>query len=1080
MAAPGPHVFLLVIQLGRFTQEEKDAVKMIQEMFGEKSTVYTMVLFTRGDELRERRIEDFIENDASLKNITQQFGNRYHVFNNNETEDQTQVSELLEKIDCLLTENGGSYYTNEMFQQVEKNIKEEQERIMKEKEEEIKRKEEELKATYEDEIEQMKKENERVRQEMQNELRRREEYFKKREEEIKKETDENVRKELQRKLEEQQKLSEEENKRRQKALEEHQQKFINHLEEKHETEKQKLQEIIQHETRQQAERENRTKLETEVARALKEAEAKLPYRSKRARDWGDYVPLVGGAFGVVIGFLEDTAYWIITSSHESEALTSLKLVKGHAYSITGAEEVHSSGRLVQLVRIRNPWGQVEWTGPWSDNSKEWNSVQPAEIAKLFYSDEDGEFWMAYSDFIQHFSLLEICKLTPDTLSSDTVSRWDYSQFEGDWRVGSTARGCRRQERGEGVGTNKKAIPFKKQDYQSLKQECLAKGTLFCDPTFPAESSSLGYNELGPQSSKASGVQWKRPKELFSNPQFIVDGAKRTDICQGDLGDCWLMAAIASLTLDNELLERVVSQGQSFTENYAGIFHFQLWQSGEWVDVVVDDRLPTKDGKLLFVHSAERFEFWSALLEKAYAKVNGSYEALSGGRATEGFEDFTGGIAESYELSKAPPHLFKLMQKALTLRSLMGCAISVHFYGRLVQLVRIRNPWGRVEWIGPWSDNSKEWNSVQPEEKAKLFYSGEDGEFWMAYSDFIQQFSRLDICNLTPDALSSDTVSRWNYSQFEGDWRVGSTAGGCSKNKDTFCSNPQFVIKLEEEDDDPHDGENGCTILVGLMQKDFRKDRRFGREPNSIGFAIYKVPDEFKGHNNIHLGPDVLLHQPSAKSNTFTKLREVGERFKLPPGEYVIVPSTFEPHCNGSFILRVFTEKEAAASLMDLDTSADFKKQYVSKSDVDPHFKKLFNETAGNDSEVSVSELQKILNSVISKRTDVKTDGFSVETCRHIISLLDEVFKKHDTNNSGTMSSYEMRAAMKEAGFQLNSDVLQVITSRYANQQHAIDFDSFVDCLIRLEVHFKMFDVFNKKNTGTIELDIRQWLCLTLY
>ncbi|XP_056303933.1 calpain-8 [Danio aesculapii] len=690
---------------------------------------------------------------------------------------------------------------------------------------------------------------------------------------------------------------------------------------------------------------------------------------------------------------------------------------------------------------------------------------------------------------------------------------------------------RRQDRGEGLGTNEKAIPYNKQDYQSLKQDCLAKRTLFCDPTFPAESDSLGYNELGRYSFKTKGVQWKRPKELCSNPEFIMDGANRTDICQGALGDCWLLAAIASLTLDKEILDRVVPPGQSFTEDYAGIFHFQFWQYGEWVDVVIDDRLPTRDGKLLFVHSAEGSEFWSALLEKAYAKVNGSYEALTGGSTTEGFEDFTGGITENYELSKAPPNLFKLVQKALALGSLLGCSIDitssyeteavtslklvkghaysvtaaeeVHFRGSLVQLVRIRNPWGEVEWTGAWSDNSKEWDSVRPEEKAKLDYSAEDGEFWMAYSDFIQQFSKLEICNLTPDTLSSEEVNRWSYSQFEGNWRVGSTAGGCRNNPATFCSNPQFMIKLEEIDDDPHDGVNGCTFLVGLIQKDGRKDKRFGRDLNTIGFAIYKVPDELKGRSNIHLGPDVLLRQRSvAGSNTFINLREVSERFKLPPGEYIIIPSTFEPHRKGSFILRVFAEKEADASQIGTEISADVKKHFISEKDIDPHFKRLFSQVAGSDSEVSVLELQQILNTVVSKRSNLKTDGFSLETCRHIISLLDkdgsgklgllefhtlwmkiqkylEIFKHRDTDNSGTMSSLEMRDAVKEAGFQLNNDVLEVLIARYANQEYAIDFDSFVSCLIRLELLFKMFQLFDKKNTGKIELDILQWLCLAL-
>ncbi|XP_014907204.1 calpain-2 catalytic subunit-like [Poecilia latipinna] len=697
---------------------------------------------------------------------------------------------------------------------------------------------------------------------------------------------------------------------------------------------------------------------------------------------------------------------------------------------------------------------------------------------------------------------------------------------------STAdRLAHQQQRAEGIGTNQNPVKFCGQDYEALRQQCLSRGRLFEDDSFGAESKSLGYNELGPYSSKTRDIVWKRPMELCSNPKFIDDGATRTDICQGALGDCWLLAAIASLTLDQRILGRVVPTGQSFTEDYAGIFHFQFWQYGEWVDVVIDDRLPTRDGKLLFVHSAEGSEFWSALLEKAYAKVNGCYEALSGGNTIEGFEDFTGGIAEIYTLSKAPPELFQIIRKALSLGSLLGCSIDItsayeteavttlklvkgHAYsvtgaeevsyqGRDVQLVRVRNPWGEVEWTGPWSDGSNEWKYVSEADKSKLNHVAEDGEFWMSYSDFIKHFSKLEICNLTPDTLESDEFGHWNNYQFEGMWRVGSTAGGCRNHAATFPSNPQFVVRLEDVDDDPLDGEDRCTFLVGLMQKDGRQKRRLNGELETIGFAIYKVPDQYKGCSNVRLSPDVLLRQRAvAMSSTFINTREVCDRFRLPPGEYAIIPSTFHPHKNGKFVLRVFSEKEANTSQLEEKIDAKIKEEEVSESDIDPHFKKIFKEVSGSDMEVSAFELVGILNNIVSYRSDIKTDGFSLETARLIVSLLDkdesaklglkefhvlwnklqkylEIFKSHDTDYSGTMSSLEMRAAATKAGFNVNSAVLQAIVNRYADAQFAIDFDSFVSCLIKLEMLFKMFKALEKGDSGKIELNIQQWMCLAI-
>uniref|UniRef100_A0A8D3D8U9 Calpain 11 n=1 Tax=Scophthalmus maximus TaxID=52904 RepID=A0A8D3D8U9_SCOMX len=666
-------------------------------------------------------------------------------------------------------------------------------------------------------------------------------------------------------------------------------------------------------------------------------------------------------------------------------------------------------------------------------------------------------------------------------------------------------------RAEGMGSKEQAVHFANQDYEALKQECVESGCLFEDPCFPAEPPSLGFKELAPYSSKTRGVEWMRPTELTGDPQFIVGGATRTDICQGALGDCWLLAAIGSLTLNERLLHRVVPHGQSFQDDYAGIFHFQFWQFGEWTDVVIDDRLPVKDGELMFVHSAEGNEFWSALLEKAYAKLNGSYEALSGGSTTEGFEDFTGGVSEMYELSKAPRDLYRIIAKALERGSLLGCSIDitsafdmeavtfkklvkghaysvtglkeVDFRGNMTRLIRVRNPWGQVEWTGAWSDNSPEWEEIDSSEREDLHLKMEDGEFWMSFSEFTRQFNRLEICNLTPDALSEDSVNHWNTIKFHGTWRRGSTAGGCRNHPNTYWINPQYKITLLEEDDDPEDDEVACSFLVALMQKDRRRYRRQGQDMHTIGFALYEVGPALITTTNVHLKKNFFLSQSScARSETFINLREVSTRLRLPPGEYLIVPSTFEPGKEADFVLRVFTEKQSETEYVSF--LCDFNVcVFVKCKNVNLIIFFYYHNTGS------------LTDVFVFSDKDLKTDGFSMESCRTMINLMDKdgsarlglvefqilwnkirkwlvIFRQFDLDKSGAMSSYEMRLAVEAAGFKLNNRLNQILVARYAENE-MIDFDNFICCLVKLEAMFRSYQQFDKEGSGVVEINLTE-------
>uniref|UniRef100_A0A667WSI4 Calpain 2, (m/II) large subunit b n=1 Tax=Myripristis murdjan TaxID=586833 RepID=A0A667WSI4_9TELE len=671
----------------------------------------------------------------------------------------------------------------------------------------------------------------------------------------------------------------------------------------------------------------------------------------------------------------------------------------------------------------------------------------------------------------------------------------------------------------GFGSNSNATRYLNQDFRNLRAQSRSSGKLFCDPTFPAAPESLGFNELGRSSYKTRGVTWKRPTELVSSPEFIVGGATRTDICQGALGDCWLLAAIASLTLNEDVMARVVPTDQGFGDDYAGIFHFQFWQFGEWVDVVIDDRLPVKDGELMFVHSAEGREFWSALLEKAYAKVNGCYEALSGGSTTEGFEDFTGGIAESFDLRRPPSNMFQIISKALEAGALLGCSIditsaadseavtrqklvkghaysltgavevtplSVHCGNHGNSSCRNRTDGSEMLATGVWVvPSSSEWNYVEGDAPHA---NAEDGEFWMSFRDFLNHYSRIEVCTLTPDAIGDDSVKHWSVSKFDGSWRRGSTAGGCRNNPYTFWMNPQFVIRLEEEDDDPDDGEVGCSFVLGLIQKNRRKLRKAGEDMHTIGFAIY----EFQGQREVHLDKNYFLtHAQTARSETFINLREVSSRFKLPPGEYLVVPSTFEPHLNGDFCIRVFSEKQNETQPCDDPVSAELDDEVVSDTEVDAGFRGLFTKLAGDDMEISAVELRTILNKIVAKRTDIKTDGFSPETCRTMVNLMDDSGNgKLGLGEFATLwkkvQKYLVRAAAGRTELpqvehqptlkktQLLPDCVPVmLVARYSDPDMTIDFDNFVGCLMRMEMMFRIFKKTDVDDSGSIELNFEQ-------
>ncbi|KAA0192085.1 Calpain-B, partial [Fasciolopsis buskii] len=671
-------------------------------------------------------------------------------------------------------------------------------------------------------------------------------------------------------------------------------------------------------------------------------------------------------------------------------------------------------------------------------------------------------------------------------------------------------------------------------YQTLIKRLNREGTLWEDPDFPATDDSIRIPEM------KGKLEWKRPKEINAKADFFVGGASRFDIEQGSVGDCWLLAVISTISSYPFLFDHVVPKEQSIQKaDYCGVFRFRFWRFGQWVEVLVDDRLPVYRGtnRLAFMHSSEGDEFWSALTEKAYAKLCGCYNHLSGGTQTEAMEDVTGGICETLMLTPKdrPKDLQEQMEKYAKRCCLMGCSVdstviedrlangliaghaysvtgvsSVNYRGRRQVLVRCRNPWGgNYEWRGPWSDRSKEWDDVSAAEKKQLDLTfRDDGEFWMSYEDFTSTFTRLEVCHLGLESLEHDQdlrgKRRLEESIFSGEWQKNVNAGGCINNRSTYWTNSQFRFDLV--DPDPEDDDEMTTVIIGLMQKDVRQQR--GADFLTIGFMLYDIDPNQK---TLFTRAQLLAKRAIGKSS-FSNSREVTAHFRVKPGSYVVIPSTFEPNQEAKFIVRILSQVPMTDAELDEDnTNHGIGKDIIEAMKLedmvlneDQQIEEKFNEICDPQTKsINAVQLGILLNG--STLQDIPGfTGFTKEMLRSMVAAVDNnltgtvelpefmdlwskakgwkmIFLAHDTDGSGFFRSNEFREALTTGGYNVSNKLFNALVHRYQDPDtERMCFEDFMLCSIRLKNMFDNSVAQPKNNQGETLFSREDYLRFGVY
>ncbi|XP_034469196.1 calpain-10 isoform X2 [Hippoglossus hippoglossus] len=445
--------------------------------------------------------------------------------------------------------------------------------------------------------------------------------------------------------------------------------------------------------------------------------------------------------------------------------------------------------------------------------------------------------------------------------------------------------------------------------------------LFEDLDFPSDDTSLLSDSSTPIARLQANITWRRPQEICQSPVLCPDNINLGHAKQGLLGDCWFLCACTVLLKNKHLLNKVLPPDQP------------LWGDSS-------------------CHSPTAF--WVALLEKAYAKLHGSYEQLWAGQVSEALVDLTGGLAEHWSLGDLGSEEEQTLGRdseqvrrrrldlnllypvkddcvlSCSMNSSPGGASELGQYHALtvmewvdvktvsgsdVRLLRIRNPWGRCCWGGGWIESGAGWSSVDPNCASDLQARVAEGEFWLDEAEFMSQFDDVTVgypISEEGHLKSIYTGSLLTHShQLPGRWIKGHSAGG-SRNSSSYGTNPKFWLKVSERGD----------VLVSLLQhRKWRNTEKNAQMPledtentkhqhyQATALHMWKV--EKKRFNLSRM----LNKPPCASTHCHAYEREVVLHGQLEPGYYLLIPSTFKPGVEGRFLIRVFSSSSISLSAL---------------------------------------------------------------------------------------------------------------------------------------------------------------------